>query len=634
MNWQSDITQAIANLTNRLNEITTSAKKIFELTWQSVLNPASKIHVSNPANASEFITVQQILDAALSYRQNQLIEATISVDGNDVTVDAGAKWIINNLNYELASDFTETIPYAETGYTRNDILVGNESNFIYRVVGPETEGISPTPNVPLNTVLITVINVTDSTIGNTPPFIGTDFELIVNKQNSLAVDGTGKKYPTIDAVNTMKSDIDSDISDINDILPLKADLISGKVPSSQLPSYVDDILEGYLLSNVFYEDSGHTIVIPAEIGKIYIDLTFGEKNREYRYSGSIYVQITNGLIANTDDVPESANNLYYTSARSVLKEDKTNKTDDIETNKTSSVFYASAKAVVTWLLNYLFTNAPAKASTLVDADLILAGDSADSFKTKTRTFAQFKATLKSYFDGFYMPSNFNQSRWQFSDFTNTAANQGPFVGVALATGSLSVVTHTSTADLNSLGAIVINSSTSANSGYRMSDAGGVAMLPRSGVTFLGRIGMTNDSTGRDKIIRIGLHSTQNQVAPVNGVYLEISGTSASFKSTASSVTSSSSSVILTEYAPGAAVNYYSVFITFTADRTAKCVLYDYTMANILSITFTTADNMMGIGSRVNSGIVGTITTAGAAAAICQVDYMGVGLALPSFLNSY
>lgn len=92
----------------------------------------------------------------------------------------------------------------------------------------------------------------------------------------------------------------------------KADLVAGKVPSSQLPSYVDDILEGYLLSNVFYLENTHTTVIPAESGKIYIDITTGQKNKEYRYSGSTYVQITNGLIATTDDVVEGSTNKYST----------------------------------------------------------------------------------------------------------------------------------------------------------------------------------------------------------------------------------------------------------------------------------------------------------------------------------
>ena len=228
MSELSTLKQQVKQLTQRLNDITASARKIFQLPWQSTLIPGSKLQVSNPSEISEFITVQQILDAALSYRQNQLIEANISVLGNDVTVDSGAKWIINNINYELASDFTETVDYAETGYTRNDILVGDQSNLIYRVIGPETEGVSPTPGVPLNTVLVTVINVTDSTIGYVPPVIGPyDSDDIINvsgvsgakvtnalntlnavkenasnKQNSLIFDGTGNKFTTVDVVNS------------------------------------------------------------------------------------------------------------------------------------------------------------------------------------------------------------------------------------------------------------------------------------------------------------------------------------------------------------------------------------------------------------------------------------------------
>ena len=38
----------------------------------------------------------------------------------------------------------------------------------------------------------------------------------------------------------------------------KADLVGGLVPSSQLPSYVDDIIEGYYYLLAFYKDSSHT----------------------------------------------------------------------------------------------------------------------------------------------------------------------------------------------------------------------------------------------------------------------------------------------------------------------------------------------------------------------------------------
>lgn len=67
---------------------------------------------------------------------------------------------------------------------------------------------------------------------------------------------------------------------------------NGKVPSSQLPSYVDDVEEGYLYNGVFYEDAQHTVVIPAESGKIYVDL---DTDKEYRWGGSIYVEIAKGL---------------------------------------------------------------------------------------------------------------------------------------------------------------------------------------------------------------------------------------------------------------------------------------------------------------------------------------------------
>ena len=77
---------------------------------------------------------------------------------------------------------------------------------------------------------------------------------------------------------------------------------SGKVPASQLPSYVDDVLEYDNLAA--FPSSG-------EVGKIYIALDTG---KTYRWSGSIYVEISAGP-ATSDDVPEGLTNKYYTDAR-------------------------------------------------------------------------------------------------------------------------------------------------------------------------------------------------------------------------------------------------------------------------------------------------------------------------------
>lgn len=67
---------------------------------------------------------------------------------------------------------------------------------------------------------------------------------------------------------------------------------NGKVPSSQLPSYVDDIIEGYLYNGKFYKEAAHTTEITGETGKIYVDLS---TEKTYRYSGSAYVEISESL---------------------------------------------------------------------------------------------------------------------------------------------------------------------------------------------------------------------------------------------------------------------------------------------------------------------------------------------------
>jgi hypothetical protein len=95
----------------------------------------------------------------------------------------------------------------------------------------------------------------------------------------------------------------------NGYVPLNASVL---IPSEFLPSYVDDIIDGYLNAGVFYAESSHTTAITGEVGKIYVDLTTGQSSKQYRWSGSVYIQITNGLIGSTADVPDSSNKRYQT----------------------------------------------------------------------------------------------------------------------------------------------------------------------------------------------------------------------------------------------------------------------------------------------------------------------------------
>lgn len=74
----------------------------------------------------------------------------------------------------------------------------------------------------------------------------------------------------------------------------KASLVNGKVPASELPSYVDDVIEGYynVLDGMFYEESTFENMLTPEASKIYTDLA---TNKTYRWSGSAYVQTNAGL---------------------------------------------------------------------------------------------------------------------------------------------------------------------------------------------------------------------------------------------------------------------------------------------------------------------------------------------------
>lgn len=73
----------------------------------------------------------------------------------------------------------------------------------------------------------------------------------------------------------------------------------GKVPSSQLPSYVDDVIDAYIVSGStalsagwLSKTSGGSALTP-ETGVIYVVLTSGEYlNKTYRWSGTTYVEIS------------------------------------------------------------------------------------------------------------------------------------------------------------------------------------------------------------------------------------------------------------------------------------------------------------------------------------------------------
>lgn len=101
--------------------------------------------------------------------------------------------------------------------------------------------------------------------------------------NSITYDSINKKIiQSIDGVNSDVVSVatlmdDFGVGEANGIVPLNS---SSKIDSIFLPSYVDDVLEFDGLSN--FPETG-------EAGKIYVDTV---TNKTYRWSGSIYVEIS------------------------------------------------------------------------------------------------------------------------------------------------------------------------------------------------------------------------------------------------------------------------------------------------------------------------------------------------------
>lgn len=82
----------------------------------------------------------------------------------------------------------------------------------------------------------------------------------------------------------------------------KADLINGLIPSSQLPSYVDDVLE--YNTRAQFPTTG-------EKGKIYIAIN---DDSQWRWTGTTYKKMVSSPWS-TDAIAEGSQNLYFTEAR-------------------------------------------------------------------------------------------------------------------------------------------------------------------------------------------------------------------------------------------------------------------------------------------------------------------------------
>lgn len=114
----------------------------------------------------------------------------------------------------------------------------------------------------------------------------------------------------VDRLDTKIDDVNEDLQDFKALKGQPNGLAeldgNGKVPASQLPSYVDDVMDAYatytvsptgVLQNIqLYADAEHKTPIVGERDKIYVNVTPGEVSYQFRWSGSQWVHIDSNAI--------------------------------------------------------------------------------------------------------------------------------------------------------------------------------------------------------------------------------------------------------------------------------------------------------------------------------------------------
>ena len=239
----------------------------------------------------------------------------VEVDPENGTMKVNVPWTDNNTTYSIATSSTpglvklvnDTVQStAANGITNTSsrtyaIQKNGNNQLVVNVPWTDTKttvdsALSSTSTNPVqNKVINTALSSTNTIVSSHTTAISTLESYFDNEGSALYAvnDEDGHSiiatYATKAELNTFKGLKGQK----NGLAELDS---NGKVPSSQLPSYVDDVIEGYYYNSKFYKEESHTNEIAGESGKIYTDI---KTNKTYRWSGTTYTEISASLALGT-----------------------------------------------------------------------------------------------------------------------------------------------------------------------------------------------------------------------------------------------------------------------------------------------------------------------------------------------
>ncbi|MFB0919747.1 MAG: phage tail protein, partial [Oscillospiraceae bacterium] len=196
--------------------------------------------------------------------------------------------------YDNAGTDGEFIPAFSSGVIINErlkflILLDNVTSVTFTASG--------------NPIYLSVDDIKDGTVGASALWSSTYIDARLNSVeghitaaiNTAAADATAKANAAQTAAEAasiplVKKGAANGVAELD---------YSGKVPTAQLPSYVDDVLDAYVVSGATAYTAGWLSLtnggaaLTPEISKIYIVLSDGDyQSKTYRWSGTTYAEIS------------------------------------------------------------------------------------------------------------------------------------------------------------------------------------------------------------------------------------------------------------------------------------------------------------------------------------------------------
>lgn len=235
-------------------------------------------------------------------------------------------------------------------------------------------------------------------------------------------------------------DLKANAQSVNQALSLKADLVDGKVPASQLPSFVDDVLEGTYINPTTFNDLNNQPYVP-ESGKIYVDTT---TNKTYRWSGMLYVVISSGGVA-LGETSETA----YRGDRGKIAYDHSQSQGNPHNSTTSDItegtrlYFTEPRVRSTVLTGLVLQNAP-----VADTDNIVTAHGKFQGQLNNKTSLALGNTSTTALAGNSTTSVIAEGTNLY--FTEARVRATPLTGLSTATGGVISASDTVLASLGKL----------------------------------------------------------------------------------------------------------------------------------------------------------------------------------------